>query len=58
MKNVSLDFDDAVIVWLKHWAGEFQHHIAAFFGVNQGRVNEVLREKRHVGSKQAALKKK
>ena len=43
-----LTFDDAVDVWLRHSAGEYQHDIAATYGVNQGRINEVLREQRHV----------
>lgn len=50
----TLTFDDAVQTWLRHWNGEFQHKIAASYGVNQGRVNEVLKERLHPGSKQAA----
>lgn len=38
-----LTFDDAVSIWLRHWDGEYQHHIAASFGVNPGRINEVLK---------------
>jgi hypothetical protein len=53
-----LTFDDAIDVWLRYWAGEFQHDIAAAYGVNQGRVNEVLKEHTHLGSKAAAAKKK
>jgi hypothetical protein len=53
-----LTYDDAVDVWLRHWAGEYQHDIAAAYGVNQGRVNEVLKEKRHLGSKATAAKKR
>ena len=45
---------DAVHVWLRHWNGEFQHHIAAHFGVNPGRVNEVLKGHRHPNSEQIA----
>jgi len=52
-----LSFYDAVDVWLRHWAGEFQHKIAAFYDVNQGRINEVLKEKLHPGSKNAAASK-
>jgi len=60
MKNSSyhLTPDDAVQVWLRHWQGEYQHAIAASFGVNQGRVNEVLKGKRHVGSEQVARDKR
>ncbi|MDK4739420.1 hypothetical protein PH547_11100 [Rhizobium sp. CNPSo 3464] len=60
MKNSSyqLTSDDAVQVWLRHWGGEYQHAIAASYGVNQGRVNEVLKGKRHAGSEQVARSKR
>ena len=54
-ESYKLTFDDAIEVWRRHFAGEFQHTIAAFFGVNQGRINEVLKEARHPGSRAAAL---
>lgn len=50
-----LTFDDAVDIWRRHWSGAYQHRIAAHFDVNPGRVNEVLKESRHVGSREAAL---
>ena len=50
-----LTFDDAINVWLRHWNGEFQNRIAADFDVNPGRVNEVLKERKHLGSKTAAM---
>jgi hypothetical protein len=53
-----LTFNDAIDVWLRHWAGQFQHQIAAAYGVNSGRVNDVLKERTHVGSKQAAASKR
>lgn len=34
---------DAVNIWLRRWKGEYQHRIAASYGVNPGRVNEVLK---------------
>jgi hypothetical protein len=49
-----LTFDDAKAVWRRYRAGEYQDRIAASFDVNPGRVNEVLKERIHVGSKQAA----
>ena len=49
-----LTFEDAVDIWLRNWAGEFQHRIAAAYDVNPGRVNEVLKELRHIGSKAKA----
>jgi hypothetical protein len=53
-----LTFDDAVDIWIRHWNGEFQHRIAAAFSVNPGRVNEVLKGTRHVGSREAAMSRK
>ncbi|MGE3832347.1 MAG: hypothetical protein AB7F76_15240 [Parvibaculaceae bacterium] len=53
-----LTFDDAVEVWLRYWNGEFQNRIAAHFDTNPGRVNEVLKEKRHIGSKAMALRRR
>jgi hypothetical protein len=55
-----LTFDDAVNIWLRHWNGEYQHQIAASYGVNQGRVNEVLKGHKYslakvlAGSKRSA----
>lgn len=49
-----LSYADAANIWLRHWNGEFQHHIAASYGVNPGRVNDVLKERSHYGSKAAA----
>ena len=37
-----LSYEDAVLIHILHRRGEFQHRIAAFFDVNQGRINEVL----------------
>ena len=48
-----LTFNDAVDIWLRHWAGEYQHTIAAGHDVSQGRVNDVLNERVHIGSKAA-----
>ena len=56
--KTALTFAEAVDVWLRHWAGEFQHRIAAFYGVNAGRVNEVLKERKHIGSREAAEKQR
>jgi predicted XRE-type DNA-binding protein len=50
-----LTFQEAVQVWIRYWSGEFQNRIAASFDVNPGRVNEVLKGKRHPGSEQAAI---
>ena len=44
--------------WLRHWAGQYQHDIAAAYGVNSARVNDVLKERAHVGSKRAAARKR
>lgn len=53
-----LTFDDAVDIWARYWNGEFQHRIAAEFDVNPGRVNEVLKGHKHVGSREAAMSRK
>jgi hypothetical protein len=53
-----LTFEDAVNIWLRHWAGEYQHRIAATYDVNPGRVNEVLKGAKHSGSREAALSKR
>ena len=53
-RSYRLTFDDAVQVWLRHWEGEFQHRTAAAFDVNSARVNDVLQERTHVGSKLVA----
>jgi len=56
-KPYRLTFDDAVDVWLRHWRGEYQHDIAAIYGVNPGRINDVLKERVHFGSKTIAAQK-
>jgi predicted XRE-type DNA-binding protein len=53
-----LTFEDAVDIWLRTWAGEYQYQIAASYVVNQGRVNDVLKKRLHSGSKQVAEAKK
>ncbi|TPN53981.1 hypothetical protein [Mesorhizobium sp. B1-1-7] len=50
----SIDFDAAIEVWLLRRQGWYQHQIAAEFHVNPARINEVLKERKHVGSKQEA----
>ena len=52
-----LTFEDAVIVWIMHWHGEIQSRIAAYFDVNGGRVNEVLKENKHIGSRGEAMRR-
>ncbi|ANL35316.1 hypothetical protein [Rhizobium phaseoli] len=56
--NYRLTLEDAVQVWLHRWSGEYQHEIASRFGVNQGRVNEVLKGKRHPESERIAREKR
>ena len=50
----SLERAEAVICWQLDALGYHQHEIAAVFKVNQRCVHEVLREKKHLGTKQAA----
>jgi hypothetical protein len=52
-----LTFMDAIKIWQLHWQGWFQNRIAAEFDVNPGRVNEILKGLKHLGSKEAAQSK-
>jgi len=54
LKPYRLVYEDAINIWRRYWHGEFQHNIAASYGVNPGRVNDVLKERAHYGSKSAA----
>lgn len=56
--KTTLNFAEAVICWQLAALGHHQHEIAAVFKVNQRCVHEVLREKKHVGSKDAAKLKR
>lgn len=56
--SYTLTFDDAVDIWLRHWNGEFQNRIAASFDVNSARVNEVLKRHKHIGSEEAAKRRR
>jgi hypothetical protein len=53
-----LTYDDAVDVWLRYWNGEYQYQIAASYPVNQGRINDVLKDRLHSGSKKTAEAKR
>lgn len=53
-KTPRLNFEDAIQVWLMHWSGMYQHDIAAHFGVNQGRISEILNGHTHPGAESAA----
>jgi hypothetical protein len=53
-----LNFDDAVAVWNRYLDGEYQHHIAASFRVNPGRVNDVLKGRKHPEAEQVARSKR
>ncbi|MER9573325.1 hypothetical protein NKI77_29750 [Mesorhizobium opportunistum] len=48
-----LNFRDAVAVWSLRRVGWHQHQIAARFGVNSARINDILKGRKHVGSKDA-----
>lgn len=50
-----LTFEEAVQVWPRFWRGEYQDRIAASFDVNPGRVNEVIKLHKHLGSREAAM---
>ncbi|MGX9117892.1 hypothetical protein ACWTU6_14595 [Mesorhizobium sp. BHbsci] len=53
-----LTFDDAVEIWLRHSNGDYQHHIAADYWVNPGRINDVLKGRKHLGSEKIAAEKR
>jgi predicted XRE-type DNA-binding protein len=42
-----LSLQQAKDVWQLRSSGWLQHHIAAHFGVNQGRISEILNGKSH-----------
>jgi hypothetical protein len=50
----NLQSAEAVVCWHLNALGYHQHEIAAVFKVNQRCVHEVLREKKHLGSKELA----
>jgi hypothetical protein len=56
--SYKLTFSDAVDVWKLCWNGWFQNRIAAKYDVNPGRVNEVIKERVHQGSKEFAKRGK
>ena len=49
-----LTFNQAVDVWLLHWKGQKQQEIATHIGTNQLRVDAVLNERQHIGSRERA----
>jgi hypothetical protein len=53
-----ITLDDALDVWIRHWSGEYQHHIAASYGVNPGRVNDVIKGRKHPESEGIAKMRK
>lgn len=56
-RKTKFTYEEAVDVWLRHLAGQFQHEIAATYVINVRAVNHVLKEKTHVGSKQEAARR-
>ena len=51
-----LTFDDAIAIWRRLIAGEFQNRIAADFDVNPGRISEIKTEKAFSGSRTASAR--
>jgi hypothetical protein len=56
-RKTKFTFEEAVDVWLRSWAGQFQHEIAAAYVINAGRVSDVLNEVTHVGSREEAARR-
>jgi len=50
-----LTLEDAIEIWRRRWLGEAQHVLAAAFGVNQGRIADVLSGRRFPEAKEIAL---
>ena len=50
-----LTSSDAVTVWQMRREGYFQHQIAAHFGVNPGRINDVLKGRKFPEAQLAAM---
>jgi hypothetical protein len=51
----SPSYDEAIEIWLRLLAGEFQHDIAAAYGYNQGRIADVKAGRLHPKAKFIAL---
>jgi hypothetical protein len=50
-----LTFNDAVEVWNYYALGHFPHRISAHFDTDPARIYDVLKELKHVGSRQKAI---
>lgn len=53
-----LTFEDAIVIWARIERGEFLNRIAADFDVNPGRVVEIKKERRFIGSREAAMRRR
>lgn len=51
------NFQQAIEIWLRRLNGEHQHHIAADYGFNQGRISEIKKRTRHPAAFEAAMEK-
>lgn len=49
-----LNYTDAENVWRMSRMGFYQFQIASAYHVNQGRINEVLKRKKHIGSEETS----
>ena len=47
-----------VTIWVRIFRGEFLNRIAADYDVNPGRVAEIKMERRFIGSREAAIRRK
>jgi hypothetical protein len=56
-RKTKFTFEEAVDVWLRRGAGQFQHEIAAAYVISARAVNQVLKEITHVGSKEEATRR-
>lgn len=51
-----LNDSEAALVWMLSWSGDAKHVIAAKLGTMPSKVNAILSETTHVGSKDHATK--
>ena len=56
-RKTKFTFEEAVDVWLRRWAGQFQHEIASAYVINVRAVNHVLKEVTHIGSREEAARR-
>ncbi len=57
MPSRRLTYEDAIEVHLMLLRGELQSRVAAHFDTNIGRISEIKTGKKHIGSREDAIKR-